>query len=99
MKVLLSGFVLLSAFGWAQAQTAVPSLDQDGRKGDMARLAQKKAVEKFDALDKNKDGKLSKEELAEASPYLFSNFERLDQNKDGFLSWEEFIGHNRWKKE
>lgn len=78
--------------------TIVPKLDQEGRKGDMARLAKDKAVEKFDAADTDKDGKLSREELEKAAPYMAENFERYDKNKDGFLSWEEYVGHNRWPK-
>ena len=59
MKVSMLCFVLLVAAGWTQAQSAIPSLDERGKKGDIARMAQKQAVEKFDKADKNKDGKLS----------------------------------------
>lgn len=76
----------------------VPGLEQDGRKGDIARLAKEKAMAKFDGADVNKDGKLSKAELAVSMPYLAENFDRLDADKDGFLNWEEFLGHNRWPK-
>lgn len=98
MKVSMLCFMLLIAAGWAQAQSIIPPLDQPGRKGDIARLAQQQAAEKFDKADKSKDGKLSREEV-EAFPYILEKFDSLDQNKDGFLSWEEFIGHNQWKKE
>jgi acetyl esterase/lipase len=44
------------------------------------------ATADFDAWDKNKDGKLTRNELPEqARP----NFDRADKNKDGFLSREE----------
>jgi hypothetical protein len=103
MKAALFCFALLTATGavLAQAlpQTNIPTLDQQGRKGDMARLAQKRAAERFDLADQNKDGKLTKEEVEKTFPYMAENFTQLDQDKDGFLSWEEFIGHNRWKKE
>jgi Ca2+-binding EF-hand superfamily protein len=102
MKTSLFCFALLAAAGSAQAQaldqTNIPTLDQQGRKGDMARLAQKRAAERFDQADENKDGKLSKEEVAKTLPYMAENFDQLDKDKDGFLSWEEFIGHSRWKK-
>jgi hypothetical protein len=98
MKKSVLSFVLLIAAGWASAQTIIPTLDTQGRKGDMARMAQEKAAARFDSADKNKDGKLSKEETAEL-PYIEAKFEVLDKDKDGFLSWEEFVGHNRWKKE
>ncbi len=98
MKVSSLCFVLMVSAGWSQAQSIIPSLDEQGRKGDMARLAQVQAAGKFDSADKNKDGKLSREE-ATVFPYILDKFDSRDQSKDGFLSWEEFIGHNRWKKE
>lgn len=98
MKLSTLCFVLLTGAGWTQAQTIVPKLDEQSRKGDMARLAQKQAVEKFDGVDKNKDGKLSREEL-DALPYVLGKFDTIDKNKDGLLDWEEFVGHSRWKKE
>lgn len=98
MKTSSLLFLLLAAAGSAHAQTVVPKLDQDGRKGDMARLAHKQAIEKFDGADADKDGKLSPDEAAKALPYLSANFARHDKDKDGFLTWEEFVGHNRWEK-
>lgn len=81
------------------AQTMVPNLDQGGRKGDMARLAKEQAVARFDAIDTDKDGRLSREEVARASQYLSDNFDLRDTNKDGFLSWNEYVGHDRWPKD
>lgn len=98
MKKSALSLVLLIAAGWVSAQTIIPTLDTQGRKGDMARMAQEKAAARFDSADKNKDGKLSKEETVEL-PYIEAKFEALDKDKDGFLSWEEFVGHDRWKKE
>jgi hypothetical protein len=92
-------FILLSASSVIHAQSVVPPLDQDGRKGDMARMAHQRAMEKFDQADADKDGKLSPQETAGSLPYMADNFARYDKNKDGFLSWEEYVGHNRWKKE
>ncbi|WP_420474503.1 hypothetical protein [Noviherbaspirillum sp. ST9] len=99
MKSLSLLFVLLAAFGLAQAQTVVPKLDQDGRKGDMARLAHKQAQDKFNTADANKDERISKEEAAATLPYVAEHFDRYDKDKDGLLTWEEFVGHNRWKKD
>lgn len=99
MKRFLAMTMLLAAAGSLHAQTIVPSLDQPGRKGDMARLVQQKAKEKFDAADRDKDGKLSKEEVAAAFPYMTENFGKYDKNGDDFLSWEEYVGHDRWKKD
>lgn len=84
--------------GALQAQTIVPKLDTPGQKGDIARAQKKRAEERFDGFDKDKDGKLSREEITGKSDYLTQNFDKLDANKDGFLSWEEFLGHNRWPK-
>lgn len=82
----------------ALAQTMVPKLDQDGRKGDVARLAKQKAVERFAALDKDGDGKLSRPEVEQDSHYLAEKFPERDLNSDGYLDWEEFVGHKRWEK-
>lgn len=83
----------------AAAQSRIPSLDQEGRRGEVGRAAQKKAVERFDGADTDKDGSLSRDEVAAHSPYLSENFDRMDRNRDGTLDWYEFIGHDRWKKE
>ena len=80
------------------AQTMVPKLDYEGRKGDVARLAKQKAQEKFSVLDKDADGRLSRAEVEQDSPYLAEKFAERDLDHDGFLSWEEYVGHNRWAK-
>lgn len=98
-KLFLWGMFCMAGIGGATADTTVvPSLDQDGRKGDIARLVKEKAVSKFDEADLNHDGKLSRDELGTTMPYLNKNFDRLDADKDGFLNWEEFLGHNHWPK-
>lgn len=98
MRHLVALFSMVVFTGAVQSQTIVPKLDQEGRKGDMARMAKDKAAERFDAMDTNKDGKLSREEVAAGASYMAENFEKFDKDKDGFLSWEEFVGHNRWAK-
>ncbi|HYD60416.1 MAG TPA: EF-hand domain-containing protein [Noviherbaspirillum sp.] len=99
MKAVSLLFVLIAAIGMAHAQTIVPKLDQEGRKGDMARLAHKQAQDKFNAADADKDNRISPEEASKTLPYVAEHFERYDKDKDGFLTWEEFVGHNRWKKD
>ena len=89
---------LCAAPGALQAQTLIPKLDAPGHKGDLARAEKKRAEERFDGYDTNKDGKLAREEVTNRSSYLTENFDKLDANKDGFLSWEEFLGHDRWPK-
>lgn len=95
-----AAFLLVAVFamaGSARAQTIVPKLDQQGRKGDVAREAKEKAEARFKAADTNGDDKLSREEVADRA-YLAERFDELDKNKDGFLNWEEYVGHNRWPR-
>lgn len=89
---------LYAATGLLQAQTMIPSLDEPGRKGDLARAAKQRSATQFDAMDEDKDGRLSRTEVAKHSRYLTDNFDKLDADKDGHLAWEEFLGHNRWPK-
>lgn len=101
MRTVLASlvFALLAVPAVATAQSRIPSLDQEGRRGEVGRAAQQKAVERFDQADADKDGKLSRAEVAAHSEYLAGRFEQMDKDGDGALSWEEFIGHDRWKKE
>ena len=87
-----------AALGAAHAQTTVPRLDDAGKRGEIARQMKAKSATEFDTADANKDGKLSKEEVAKVSDYLAGNFQKHDKDKDGFLSWQEFVGHDRWPK-
>lgn len=95
---LLLASVALFFCVFAHAQTMVPKLDQEGRKGDVARIAKQKAVDRFNAIDKNKDGRLSPDEVAQDAPYLAEKFPERDINHDGYLSWEEYVGHSRWER-
>lgn len=83
----------------AAAQTVVPELDQGGRRGEIARMVHERALAQFEQADANKDGRLSRDEVAGVSPYKAETFETYDKDKDGTLSWQEFVGHDRWKKE
>ena len=97
-RKMLPALTLALFVAGAQAQTMVPKLDQEGRRGDVARQAKQRAMEKFDAADENKDGKLSREELEKHLPYLAEKFNERDKDHDGFLSWEEYVGHDRWPR-
>lgn len=88
-----------TAYAQRGAKSIVPDLETEGHRGDMARAAQKKANERFDKADDNKDGFISKEEATAHLPYVAENFEKSDKDKDGKLNWEEFIGHDKWKRE
>lgn len=90
----------LPAAGFAQRQKSiVPDLETEGHKGDMARAAQKKANERFDKADEDKDGFITKEEAVKHLPYVAENLGKFDKNTDGKLTWEEYIGHDKWKRE
>ncbi|MCB1910170.1 MAG: EF-hand domain-containing protein [Rhodocyclaceae bacterium] len=95
--------ILLSCL-WASlpaatlAQTAVPDLDQQGRRGDIARRVQEKAARQFEQADRDGDGHLTEQEVATVSPYKARAFSQLDANGDGVLDWQEFVGHSRWSR-
>lgn len=80
-------------------KSTVPAAADASHKGDVARLAQKKSEDQFNGADEDRDGQLSRAEVAKHLPYIDTNFLRYDKNKDGFLSWEEFVGHDRWKRQ
>lgn len=46
-------------------------------------------LELFNKIDKDQDGKLSKDE-AKVLPAIAERFDELDKNKDGYLSIDEF---------
>ncbi len=45
---------------------------------------------KWDALDMNTDGVISKEEVA-ANPEVASNWDEIDLNQDGSIDTQEFV--------
>lgn len=99
----LAPALLLCWLGAMPAHGQSPSgvtadLDATSRKGEMARLAQRKSNERFEAADEDKNGMLSRAEVAKHFPFFDQNFERYDKNKDAVLSWEEFVGHDNWKR-
>ncbi|MBS1157690.1 MAG: EF-hand protein [Proteobacteria bacterium] len=98
LALSLPALTLFVALGSPQAQTMVPKLDVDGRRGDIARLAKQRAQEKFNAADTDQDGKLSRREVDSSFPYLADKFAAHDKDGDGFLSWEEYLGHDRWPR-
>jgi Ca2+-binding EF-hand superfamily protein len=69
-------------------------LEADEFRGVLAELkefadeARKKAVERFHAMDKDRDEKVSREEFTGPKP----RFDQLDKNGDGHLTQQEFLG-------
>ena len=83
-----------------RTKSVVPDLKAEGKPGEIARAQFKKAVEKFDKADEDKDGKISKAEADKHfGEYEKAAFADKDANKDGKLSWEEYLGHDKWKKD
>lgn len=72
-----------------QDKTDHSKMDMSGKKTDHKKMA----ADELAALDKNKDGKLTKAELPKDSP-VRPHFEMLDADKDGSLSSAEFAGYH-----
>lgn len=87
---LLCGLVLLSACGLGLAQTAPADAAPPAESATGAPLTKGeiKARRDFQLLDFNKDGKLSRTEVA-LFPRLAAAFDTADTDKDGFVSFEE----------
>lgn len=95
--VLLATSVTVQA---QRAKTIIPDLNAEGKPGEIARAQFKKALERFDKADEDKDGFISKAESDKnQGEYERAAFDEKDKNKDGKLTWEEFLGHDRWKKD
>ena len=88
---LLCGLVLFTACGLALAQTAPAEATPAPAAADAPAPLSKgeiKARRDFQLLDFNKDGKLSRSEVA-LFPRLAAAFDTADTDKDGFVSFEE----------
>ena len=96
---VLCGLVLLTACGLGLAQTppadaAAAAADADAVAADPVASAaplskgEIKARRDFQMLDFNKDGKLSRAEVA-LFPRLAAAFDTADTDKDGFVSFQE----------
>jgi Ca2+-binding EF-hand superfamily protein len=60
---------------------------------DFAQQAKEKAIQKFQSMDKDKDGKVSREEFTGVR----ARFDQLDTNGDGFLTQQEIAGGGQLK--
>ena len=96
---LLAAMITYAQTSEVPLKSTIPEPGEASRKGDMARLAQQKSEERFDAADENRDGQLSRAEVARHLPFFDANFARYDKNSDGMLSWNEFVGHGQWSRQ
>jgi Ca2+-binding EF-hand superfamily protein len=53
--------------------------------------------QRFDEVDINHDGGLSKDEAEIGMPMLFKHFDEIDSNKDGKISKEEIVANMKKK--
>ena len=72
-----------------QDKTDHSKMDMSGKQTNHKKVA----ADEFAALDKNKDGKLTKAELPKDSP-VGPHFDMLDVDKNGSLSGAEFSGYH-----
>lgn len=86
MAGLLCGLVLLTACGLGLAQA--PAAEDDVPAVAPLTKGEIKARRDFQMLDFNKDGKLSRAEVA-LFPRLAAAFDTADIDKDGFVSFPE----------
>src|SRR5262249_32834728 len=80
--LLFAGSLLIAATSTAQQPAG--SGKQPSKSGDAERF-----VARMMAFDKNKDGKLTKDEITDAR--LLDLFDRADANKDGVVTKEELL--------
>ena len=96
MKNLFSGIsaaVLISAGGFAGAQTTVETVTQPDPGTKMRLAAMDTSAAAFRKLDEDKDGRISALEAAN-NPRVAAAFTMADKDKDGYLSKEEFEAMN-----
>lgn len=71
---------------WAEGK--IDPVNMTGPDGKPLTKGEIKAVKDFQMLDFNKDGKISRKELA-LVPRLYAGFDEADTNKDNYLTLEE----------
>ncbi len=90
VSLMTYGILALSSSAMAAGQAQNPT--DHTAMGHAKPAAETKAQKEFRALDKNKDGKLSKAELPSDHP-MAGHFDMMDTDKDGALSEAEYTVH------
>ena len=98
---LFAGILLMSgsAIGQTQpggASSIIPDMNDQGRRGDVARIMMEQAEDRFLRADLNRDYLISPEEARQELGHIGNNFSRYDKNRDGSVSWQEMLGHSKW---
>ena len=91
-RVLALSALLFSAACFAQTSPADPSQ----KTGEAGKGMAMTGDADWDALDSNKDGFLTKDELT-GSPALVHNFNAIDASKDGKISMDEWKSYGKNK--
>ena len=82
----------LAPAAFAQSTAPQPPTGPQGKPGFAATERQAQRAKEFDAMDANKDGKLTEQEMIDhAAARLRERFARMDPNKDGSVTKEEFL--------
>ncbi|MEO7402439.1 MAG: EF-hand domain-containing protein [Burkholderiales bacterium] len=84
-RLMLVAALTLPFAAFAQTETPTSNPAASAAKSPAAK-SQK--AQRFDALDTNKDGFISRQEAA-PRPQLVKNFDSIDKNRDGKLSKQE----------
>ena len=86
---VLIAALLLIAPAALMAQSAQNHDAHAGHAG--TQMPSRRASPSFVQIDANKDGKISKDEMAKHPKA--GHFSKMDADKDGFLNQDEFAGH------
>jgi hypothetical protein len=92
-RVLALSALVFSAACFAQTSPAKPA----SKTGEAGKGMAMTGDADWDALDSNKDGNLTKDELT-GSPALVHNFDKIDANKDGKISMDEWKAYGQSSK-
>ena len=92
-RVLALSALVFSAACFAQTSPANPA----SKTGEAGKGMAMTGDADWDALDSNKDGNLTKDELT-GSPALVHNFDKIDANKDGKISMDEWKAYGQSSK-